>query len=825
MSLFDCIQRAMDDTGEDGINADRARGERAQKQWRETADRYEADGHPRHTAEALAADDVKEAFRREAGEKRHVYLSVAGFQRKAQAAVGASDTPNMRDRMTQMDYQHRGLVRRFNGRMAEYLKKHHRDLLGRTTNPAELAHLADELHGISTGNPNAKALADGIRDALEDMRLMFNEAGGLTSKLDNWGLPHTHDRASLRRAGRETWARQIYERLDWDRINDPLTGRNLPDEAARMRYLSEVYDDIVFGKAADDAVYGRPKGVATYRKHMDQRSLHFKSGQDWMDYNKQFGTGDMHTTLMSHVHRMARDITLMREFGPNPKLGVEYEADLWAKKIKGNKDEAMINRVASDTEVAKRMMNVMSGGTAATEPWMQWLATFGSTARNLMTSAFLDRAIIASISDMNTMRMAAKSMGMNEFGPLQRQVGMLPSLSKDELARAGWVADTMADAGSAMARFQQEHAPKEWAERVSQMSMRLQGLSAWTDRGRATAYQEFSGHMAKHMDQPRSGLPPELRIMFDKWGVSDADWDEFRRPENLFTSESGATFLMPIYFRNSTKMSPQAADRLFFKMMGATEEFIELSVPTKSLIGQAWTDPSAVNLPPGHPLYEIAKSGLMFKSFPITFTINQYRQIQSKGGFMSAGGLGYAFDLAAGATLMGAVALQVGDVLMGRDPQDMTDPMFWARAGAKGGGFAILGDIVTTGQASWGGGFGSYFAGPVPQAMDDVWGVTLGPAITKLWAEATGEEVDLNYAQKLARFGKRYTPMGQTPIIGPALDRNLWDRLQLYLDPDSIDALERATRNRKNLTGGGEFWPAGSPTPTRGPDFSTALGG
>ena len=59
----------------------------------------------------LAAEDVKQAFKREAGEKRHVYLSVASFQRKAQAHVAAAKKPDMTARMEKMDYKHRGMVR------------------------------------------------------------------------------------------------------------------------------------------------------------------------------------------------------------------------------------------------------------------------------------------------------------------------------------------------------------------------------------------------------------------------------------------------------------------------------------------------------------------------------------------------------------------------------------------------------------------------------------------------------------------------------------------------------------------------------------------
>lgn len=825
MSLFDCIQRAMDDDGPDGVKASRERGERAQAEWKRISDQYEAAGHPRHTAEALAAEDVKQAFRREYGDKRHIYLSVVAFQRKAQANVANSKAPNMVRRMEELESKRRGLVRRFNGRLSDYLNKHHRDILGRVTNAADQAALADELVGLSTGNASAKALADGVRDALEDLRLMFNEAGGIIPKMKNWDMPHTHNSLAVRKAGFDTWFSAIDRRLDWDQIVDPLTGKPMMKgadgrvpEAARRSYLKEAWRNIVFSTDASVAVYGRPKGVATYRKHTDQRHLHFKSGKDWLEYNRDFGTGGIHEALMGHVHRMARDITLMREFGPNPKLGAEYEADLWRQKAKKTNDTAILKDIDKDTARAMRMMNVLSGGNVPTDPMDQWVATFMSSTRHVVSAAHLDRAIVASLSDMNTMRLAASSMGMNPKNMLAKQLGLMKSLSKAELARAGWVADTLADAGTALARFQQEVAPREWAERVSQMSMRIQGLAAWTDRARATAYFEFGGFMASQMDRGLNDLTPELRAHLRKWKVTEADWNEFRRAEHLFTADNGATFLVPVNFRNATTLDARKADDLFFKMQGAAEEWLELAVPTGSIWAQGFLDPSAHGMTPGTLFYELAKSGLMFKSFPMTFTVNQYRQIMARGGFLSKGGAGYAFNLAAGATVLGGISLQLGDMLLGRDPQDMTRPDFWARAAMKGGGFGIIGDIITTGASNYGSGYADYLAGPMAQLADDVFSLTAMNAYQALMGEET------NFGKDLARFGKRYTPMGQTPIIGPAMDRLFWDQLQLLLDPDAGEDMAQASAKRKRDYGSGEFWMPGDALPGRLPNLGAAFG-
>ena len=185
---------------------------------------------------------------------------------------------------------------------------------------------------------------------------------------------------------------------------------------------------------------------------------------------------------------------------------------------------------------------------------------------------------------------------------------------------------------------------------------------------------------------------------------------------------------------------------------------------------------------------------------------------------LSAGGIGYGLNLAAGATVMGALAVQANEILMGRDPQDMTNPSFWGRAAMKGGAFGVVGDIATTGQASWGGGYASYAAGPVPQLGQDVYNLTFKNAMALAYGE------DTNFAGDLAKFGKSYMPMGQTPIIGPALDRLWWDQMQLLLDPDSADALAKAAKNRANLYKSGDFWMPGTVAPQRAPNFANAIG-
>jgi hypothetical protein len=647
---------------------------------------------------------------------------------------------------------------------------------------------------------------------------MHNEAGGIIGKLENFGLPHSHNRRAITKAGFDSWFSEIQPKINWRQMEDALTGRPFQSEGGaapsmdvQRRYLQDVYDNIAYGKGSRDAVYGRPQGEAMYKRRGKERVLKFKSADDWQSYNTKFGTGDPYTSLMAHVHGMARDIVAMRAFGANPNLGIDYRQQLAVQRAR--REGMTPGEVEGNGSVARRMFKVQSGGGQAETLWQDYTSTFFSSARHIMTSAFLDRAIIASVSDLNTMRLAAQSVGMNPENVVARHVKLMASqMERDDALRAGWIADTLADPGAAMARFQAEVPASEVAERLSSASMRIQGLAGWTDQGRIAFQMEMAGYMASQSGKKLRDVEPVLRDLLRRNGVTEREWAAFTNPEHMFTAGNGAKFASPMWWRESTDMPPAEAEELFMKIQSMIEEQTEYAVPTQSLLARGMVDPAAMDMPPGSIPYEVMKSGLMFKSFAMTFTVNQYRRMMAQPTI--AGRVGYGLNLAAGATVMGAVALQLGELIKGNDPQPMDNPEFWGRATLKGGGFGIVGDIVSTGEASWGGGFGAYVSGPVPQLIGDAWNLSIGNGIEL----ATGQET--NFAKELATAGRRYTPMGQTPLLGPSLDRLFWDQLQNVLDPDAGRDFQKKATAQENRNGNGSWWMPGSPLPDRAPSFS-----
>ncbi len=107
--------------------------------------------------------------------------------------------------------------------------------------------------------------------------------------------------------------------------------------------------------------------------------------------------------------------------------------------------------------------------------------------------------------------------------------------------------------------------------------------------------------------------------------------------------------------------------------------------------------------------------------------------------------------------------------------------------------------------------------------LRDETGDLLTPTFGNALDAATGQ--DANFLRDAIRFGNRYLPGGDLPIVGLAVDRLLIDRLVLAIDGETIEGLIRynaqARKRRENDT----FWLPGTPTPGRAPDFSKIIGG
>ena len=823
MSFEDCVNR-----GIAGEEIDKARGEAATALYRQLRDDYRAQGHPPHVADTMAGEDVKDAMRRQFGEERHRRVAHLAFMRRAQAKVaGAKDLGKLGTQTVEFwragrndgptfISQQQALTRYFNGRLDALLSKHHRDILGRVKEKAGLENVLREMANEATGDKDARAIADAVKGVMEDARRMFNEAGGTIGKLDDYDVPHQHNRLAITQAGFERWAKDIDPDLDWARIRDPLTGKTMERTSAggRQRFLRTVFDNIAFGREADTATYGAAGGESLVNRAGHPRVLHFKNTDAWLGYNQTYGSRDPFGAIVGHLHSMAGDIVLLREFGANPSMGLDYMRQLAVKEAKARGDVKLAGDVEANFAHAQRMLRVASGGQQPKSARQAMIAQFFSSTRHVASSAMLDRAIISSVSDLNTMRLAAQAVGLNPASVLAKHTELMASsLSRREAAQAGWIMETMANPGTVMNRFQHEVPPAEIAERLSSGVMRAQGLAGWTDAARTAFQMVDAADMANHAGKALADLPDALRGRLEAKGVAPEEWAAFSAESTLFTAGNGAKFASPVWWRQVTDMDPRRADDLFLKMQSVLEDETANAVPTDSTYIRAMLEGE---MTPGTLGYETVKSITMVKSFVMAFTANQTAHMLSLPD--TASRALYALNLTAGATVLGAVSVQLYELALGRNPKDMADPLFWGEAALRGGGFGVLGDILSTGESSFGEGFGGWAAGPMFNIADDLYDLTLG----NVSEVARGK--DARIGRDVVKMLDRYTPGADLPYVGVAIDRLLWDNLQRHLDPEAVDAFQKKAARAEQGSGNGGWWMPGSPAPSA-PGLGAALGG
>jgi hypothetical protein len=845
VSIWDCIDRARSEFEADAERAAdvRARFKRmaddAQAAWKWQSDQYESMGFSRHNAEQMAGDDIREAFRRKAGEERHNFISHMGAMRRIEADVSQRPNETLNQRVERAGHEATGLFQSFAGRLNKYYSENHRawQKMGALTNPERVRNVTRELWGEQTGDVVAAGFAKEIRAILEELRIKLNDMGANIGELDNYAFRHQHDTIRISQVGFDVWGPKIDKLQDWTKIRDPFTDRPMqgegmppPSEQTRMRFLKEVYDNMVFGKDSLDPSYTHAgSNIATQNSR--PRVLHFKSPDAWLEYQTEFGVGSPHSAITGQIYSMVRDYTHMRAFGRSPQLGINYSEALRLQKARKAGDEKAATAIKADAELARKQMRILRGLSAAGDNSTRaHVARFMASTRMVLSSAHLDRAIWANLSDANTLHLAAKVNNLRgSDSPITRQIGLAKMMSRDDLLRAKHTMDSWTDAGGVMERWSHDTQPHQWADTLGFMSMKAQGLIDWTDRARRNYAELEWRNMAVDAHLPFDQIDQRLRTRLSEFGLTAKEWDMLRDPAHMFRTADGATFLIPTYWRESVRgiIPDNVADDILVGAQGMIASGTEMAIPTQSTMIRAFVGEGDDSLP-GSPIYELRKSALAYKSFPMAFMRNQYRALMSMPDNPSRWQYG-AYMLAT-TTVAGAVALQIADLTYGRDPQPMfmdgtliPDLGFWGRAMLRGGGLGILGDLVVAGEGSFGGGMAEFFAGPVVGLGQDLY--KLGPQNVGELVSAilTGEPVKTGFAKELGRFGKRYTPLGDTPLIGP-FGRMFWDYLTILMDPEAVESLQKVAQRREQTHGNAEWWPSLSPAPKRLPDLTSAFG-
>lgn len=695
--------------------------------------------------------------------------------------------------------------RTFRREFSEATTEFKANLFGQRRNKELLDNVVREVFGESTGDPKAQKIAQAWERVSEKSRTRFNAAGGHIGKRKDWGMPQAHDSVAVRRVKFQDWKSEILPRLDLEAMGKDFNdGVPFTPETIDL-LLKDAYDAIRTDGYSRRSPSSR-HGAAMYNRRADHRFFKFKSADDWMAYSEKFGAGqDAFRIMHAHLDNMANEISMMEILGPNPTTGFQFVKDAAKHRAATSQDPKAVGRLNDRLAQADNMFDLFTGRTNI--PGHAGFAKGMAATRQFLTSAHLGSAIISSVTDFNTQRVAASFLGMKQTGYL-KQLGRLLA-DKDfrlEAAEAGLIFENAVDMGNAVARFNLEEVHIEGAARMADFTIRSSGLGHLTEVQRQSFGLEFMSHMA------RGTIDDKMRRVLKQYGIGDQDLAAIMAaPKHKM--RNGLEVI------RAEEIEASAGQRVADLYMEAITSLTEFAVPSTDLYGRAAIlSRSKAGTVGG----ELIRSALQFKAFPITVMTTQISRIMAEA---MAGRKGsamlYGANLFVGATLLGGLAIQLKEISKGRDPRDMTDLKFWMASMAQGGGLGIFGDFLFSDVNRFGGGIASTLGGPTVGLVNDVLKFSWG----NLQELAMGEET--NAGREFTNLMRRYTPGGSLWYLRLAYERAIIDQIQMVIDPRFRDSFRTKERNAKE-TGTSFYAPPGSIPFTgrsRGIDLENALGG
>ncbi|NUF61539.1 hypothetical protein HUN33_00350 [Acinetobacter bereziniae] len=402
--------------------------------------------------------------------------------------------------------------------------------LGVFTDLELVQNIVRERFNQNTGDALAKKISDKMGDVFENMRERFNRSGGDIGKLDDWGLPQTHNLEKIAKVGKDEWVNQSEQLIDTSKYVHE-NGEFYSQQ--EIRELLEYAFDTLTSNGANKTEIGRQAtGRGTLKvtsRHSESRVLHFKDADSWMEYQQKFGGLPLVDLVEAHVNGLSKDIALVENLGSNPKNAMRLLMDAaeqkdWANGL--NPKDTIASR--------KRAQTMFEEFTGQNTPQSEVLANLGLAYRSMNVASMLGGTTLSSITDQAMIAKTASIHGIayrKTFGELVSQLN--PKNKEDrELARSlGLATEEMlgsinrwSDDGLASVSGKTEKIARV-SNSVATQIMRISGLNALT----AASKVGFSKMlMDKYGTLTRSKSWDQLsdidRELMEKTGINERAW-------------------------------------------------------------------------------------------------------------------------------------------------------------------------------------------------------------------------------------------------------------------------------------------------------------
>ncbi|OKL26054.1 hypothetical protein [Acinetobacter baumannii] len=724
-----------------------------------------------------------------------------------------------------IDSKARGIASIYRGELVDFYTNI-KGGLGIFTDQELVQKIVRERFGENTGDALAKKISDKMGDVFETMRDRFNRNGGDIGKLDNWGLPQTHNLEKIAKAGKEAWINKAESLIDTRQYVHENGDYYSQQE---IRSLLEYTYDTLSSDGANKIEVGRQAtGGGTSKvtnRHGESRVLHFKDAESWLEYQSEFGGMQFVDLVEAHINGLSKDIAMVENLGSNPKTALKILMDAAAKKDweKGIEE----NQTKSSRKRAQVMFDEFSGGNS---PQSQVLANLGLAYRSMNVASMLGGTTIASLADQATIAKNASVHNVSyrkAFGGLIEQLNPANKADRELAHSLGLATEEML---GSIARWSDDGLTSTYgkSEKLARISsgvatqvMRVSFLNTLTSAskvGFTKLLMEKYGRLSR--SKAWNDLDVQDRELLSNTGLDERAWQIFQLAEPVVDRKGNQLMsARSIYEIPDEKLTAfgdpkQVKDQVASQLQAHLLDEQGMAVIEAGLRERTWMTVGAKGTITG----EVFKGLMQFKSFSASFLMRQGSRTMAQEGLK--GKAAYAIPLMVSMTLLGGLVVQLREILNGNDPQtiyDSNDPKkatsFFMRSLVAGGGLPVLGDILVAGTDTSGRDANSFVSGPLGSDFTALLGLTVGN-LTQY-----NEGKDTNFGNEAFKFVKGKIPAQNLWYTKAAINRMFFDEIQDTIAPGYREkALRKAERQQDRE----RFW-GDDINDIRAPDFERVV--
>ncbi|POU21732.1 hypothetical protein C3420_11425 [Acinetobacter sp. ACNIH3] len=610
---------------------------------------------------------------------------------------------------------------RYLGALADVFSKTQKGL-GYLIDADKVKLLVKEIFGKPSGDAEIAGLAKSVQDVLEQLRQHYNRYGGDIKKLANYGIPQSHSHYKVIQAGEGEWIKTTFPMVDRSKYRHE--NGKLMNDAEVKEVLKGVYQTISsegHNKASVQAHLVQsetdlPVGFNMQALHQHHREVHFKSADDWVAYQEQFGEVNFHDLLSNHIRRMSTEIGMMQTFGSNPeKLVKQLGHDLLNKMMQDPKYVKEHRKIQKQAKLVQKHYDELAGQAL---PVDSNLAQVGGMLRSWTVATKMGSAFITAFSDQATMKLASEMHGIaytKVFGKHLKQfknkeerdfaisIGLGVREMSNALVRFG--DDDLASASTKLASANTK------TRKIANAVIRASGLNHIT----ASAKRAFGASLMHHVSNLNSvkawdQLGPQDKKMLEGGGIKEDDWtllkqiDRTEAPsgEKLVTNKdifnASDDLFLDTFQVDRTGYSAQELSDIAFRLKEQLANKYMNYVYTESdsavlSVGARESTFMGLGRERGTVSNELTRFFFQFKQFPLAMITRQWTRGMAQGTPQEK--FVYFAKLFAYTTVMGALVSQIQNLTQGKDLDDPTTVDFYMKAIVKGGSASFLADALS----------------------------------------------------------------------------------------------------------------------------------